>query len=240
MLGTNPKSGRWRGWRLPENILVPKGEHHPFTYCPSPKSRSPTVGTTPTQQHREKELGGGPPKITGPWDPVGGRIHPAPSHTVAVLPQRQQYSIHWPFWPPIPNSQDQGSQRTSDLPQSHPNSTFRTSLERMPGGSNREQPPTFPLTQGEEQWELPQRSQARSTNHWAVLAPQLGTHPTPYLLPKCSQEPCFFASLFLKLHTHTPLRGSQGREGSEEAWLSVTTPSVCVLLMGPFHPFHAS
>lgn len=62
--------------------------------------------------------------------------------------------------------------------------------------------------------------------HWAVLTPQLGTHPTPYLLPKCSQEPCFCQSV-LKA-THTPLRGSQGREGSEEAWLSVTTPSVCV------------
>lgn len=153
--------------------------------------------------------------------PRGGRTPSAPSQEMTVTA-----SIHWP-WLPIQNSQDQARERTFNLLQSNPISTFRASLERVPEGSNRGQPQLFHSTRARSNADFlrdPQTT-APCSPHSAAHTP----HPTYFL--SVPRSPAF-AGPPLKLHT--PLGGSQGREGSQGVWPFVILPSV--LLVGP-NPF---
>lgn len=214
MLGTNPKSGRWRGWRLPENILVPKGKHHPFTYCPSPKSRSPTVGTTPTQQHREKELGrgGGGSKDNWSMGPHGGKNSSSP-FTYGGSP-----SPETTVQPPSTGLSGLPSQtlkiRAAKGPLTFPRA-IPTPLSEPPWRGCREEATESSL-------QLFHSHRARSSGNFlrdlkrdpqttGLCSPHSSAH-TPHRTYFLSvpRSPAF-ASLFLKLHTHPSevLRGGR-------------------------------
>lgn len=177
------------------------GSPHPLTYCPSPNTQElkPTAPRLPSSP--EKRGGDGVPKVTGPWGPHCTKM--------AILPQRWQYSLHpLAFWTSHSKLPRWGSQRTFDLPQSNPNSTFRTSLERCQEEAT-ENRHNFSIQTRQGATQTSSEVSSKLHKPLGCALPTAQHTPASYLLPKCSQKPRFCRSV-LKA-THTPPRFS--REG---------------------------
>lgn len=132
----NPKSGRWGGWRFPVNIWVPI-ILPPITL--HPKQEAPH--TTPTSAAQRKGVGVGASKVTDPksMGPCGGKNSSRPFASSSPSSETVQPPSTGLLGLLSHTLEIRAAKGPLTFPRAIPDSTFRTSLERVPGGSHREQ-----------------------------------------------------------------------------------------------------